>query len=731
MMKRVLGITTLLLLFVLGMITVLRIDWATWLSTDLRDALPEQIEDDPALSELLQQHRSQIERLAFWVLPEDVSSSRRIQLVTALQDLDAVAEAGDASHLVKSEEALSALLKHRFTLLFPTWLTSQRVTFAEVGATQPFPAWLAEQAVARLDQRLSEPDSLVAAELAPRDPLLLLDSLARDTPALPADDRLVWVVLHESPFEEGVAREVALVLTEVVAASFPDDAQEVATAGAVFAAKDSEEAIRAEVTRLNLLSLALVLPLVGLLARRWILLLHIALILLAAYLSGLLVLRMVFDEIQVFPLILGALLAGIAVDCGFHVLVRGRGEPPPMRALLLATGSSMVGFGAFVVSDLPAVQQAGVLLVGGLAGAWFFVTLYAPQVAPVEPRSRLLPSLPVPWSRRLGAIMTVAVLTLGVMALARLSWSDDIRHLQPRLPAIEQAQARLMSEGNFSAPRAWAVSREPSELFDFLHDHPEALPAAFQLALPALPDIREARAFLNTGEFQESLRASAGRAGYNVEAFAPFFSDATAFVDSSLEESLFQAWRDLTGALRGPVQGLAGVKDDILYGPTQSEASSDVALLPLDHMGSINASIATVRRHTVAAVLPVAAIVTFVVFFTHRKAGGVVVLAPLLAAVAGFSLASALGAEAQFFHVLGALLVFCIGIDYVIFAARHPKATIPPSIHLSAATTLASFGVLATSSIPALAALGATVAIGIAFAWLAAVVSFGSDACAT
>lgn len=65
------------------------------------------------------------------------------------------------------------------------------------------------------------------------------------------------------------------------------------------------------------------------------------------------------------------------------------------------------------------------------------------------------------------------------------------------------------------------------------------------------------------------------------------------------------------------------------------------------------------------------------------------------------------------FHLLGAFLAVCLTYDYAIFSVpKDARREAPPiSVRLAALTTAASFGVLATSAIPAVRALGLTVAL--------------------
>jgi predicted exporter len=110
------------------------------------------------------------------------------------------------------------------------------------------------------------------------------------------------------------------------------------------------------------------------------------------------------------------------------------------------------------------------------------------------------------------------------------------------------------------------------------------------------------------------------------------------------------------------------------------------------------------------------------------------VAAPLGAAV--LVTAGALAAAGQtlnLLHLVGFLLVVAVGSNYALFFERAggaPEPRVLASIALANATTVVGFGVLATSSVPVLRAIGATVALGalLAFAFAALLSGARGDA---
>jgi predicted exporter len=95
-----------------------------------------------------------------------------------------------------------------------------------------------------------------------------------------------------------------------------------------------------------------------------------------------------------------------------------------------------------------------------------------------------------------------------------------------------------------------------------------------------------------------------------------------------------------------------------------------------------------------------------------------VVLPIVLAVLLTISLQVLMGTALTLFHILSLLLVVGMGLDYSLFFNR-PLSDVQDlnmrthGVMMSAASTLAAFGVLAFAGIPVLAAMGQTVSIGV------------------
>jgi predicted exporter len=104
-----------------------------------------------------------------------------------------------------------------------------------------------------------------------------------------------------------------------------------------------------------------------------------------------------------------------------------------------------------------------------------------------------------------------------------------------------------------------------------------------------------------------------------------------------------------------------------------------------------------------------------------------VALRTALPAAAGLALTVAtlgwLGEPLNLLHVLSLLLVLGLGVDYAIILREGRNQQAVLAVFLSMTTTLISFGLLGFSSVPFVRSIGITVAFGVAFTFLIALVA--------
>lgn len=538
------------------------------------------------------------------------------------------------------------------------------------------------------------------------------------------------------------------------------------TGAGVFAV-ESRALIQREVARVAALGVLLVAALLALAYRSaTALALGLAPVLTGA-LVGVAAVAAGFGVVHGITLGFGATLIGEAVDYAIYLFVQA-GSAPGARSTWLAQFwptirlgviTSVVGFSALLLSGFPGLAQLGLYSVSGLAAAALFTRYVLPHLLPAGFRVRDLSALGARIARLLPAaaryrwvVATLCVAaTVVLLAKRDTLWTSDLSALstvsaeaqaydgrlradlgapdarylvvaegeseEEALLAAERAGAALaplVAQGaiaGFDSPARYLPSQATQEARAKALPEPRVLRARLQRALRGLP-LRAARL--------EGFVADVAqvRAGERLERAA--LEDSALGV--ALEALLLrrgERWHALL-PLRAPVAGPdaftidgARVREALLgSGATFLDLKAEADALYAGYLGEAIALSAI----GIAGVL----LALMVVLRSAARVGRVV--APLGAAVLVIAgLLAALGQPLTLLHLVGFLLVVAVGSNYALFFERAAPGAegaerVLASLALANATTVIGFGVLATSSVPVLHALGVSVACGTALA---------------
>ena len=139
----------------------------------------------------------------------------------------------------------------------------------------------------------------------------------------------------------------------------------------------------------------------------------------------------------------------------------------------------------------------------------------------------------------------------------------------------------------------------------------------------------------------------------------------------------------------------------------------------VDLRGEVGALLGAFRERALIAIGIGAAMIYAILAIGLRAPGRAArVIAPsILSALWTLAAIAATGHPLTIFHLIAALLVVGVGVNYMLFVfpARGESIsdTALASLAVVSATTLCAFGAMATSSIPVLDALGVTVSLGV------------------
>lgn len=734
-----------------------RLDLATKISTDVLDLIPVD-EREPELTVMRRLAREQHARIALFALdaasPEAASAFSR-----SLQNSPAFAEVVAMSDPTARDAFGRHVFDRRFELLLPAWLARHRRTYEATSPDTPWPQWLARQTTSELERFLTAPGALAFESLLPADPLLLVPRFAAQAGGLNTFDNtesgdgpaLFWTRTTSDPFSETgqVALFSAVDAARQAARTASPETELRWTATSRFAAA-SRAKIKSEVMVLNLASLIAVLGVAGLCLRRSHQLLHLVPVVGCALLGAWTATTMVFARVHILVLVVGALLAGIAIDYALHIALHAR--PPgesyaaQMRSLRkpLLTGAftTLVGFSFLFWSDLPFIRQLGVFVTAGLLGALGTALLWFAQLD--EPVIATRPLIRTGFDRlaalartatgrlrlsvRLGVVAGVLI-AIGGMALVR--WQDDIRELEPpqrELYANDREVRALFGE---TAGQHWYITRgeTPAEargaLEEFLHwaedRNPDATAAALGRALPTRNDYAAMPAQIATlREFAHALRTALESQGFDSAHFASFFLAWNEIINRRDWPDYEVLVPNFVDALRGPLGMMVDVSENeiwfvtVVQGTVNADPPASLATVDLSQVQTLNRLFERYRRSALrlsVGGLLLAGIAVLAVYGWRR--GGVIFGFTAGACLFAFGLLGLAGQALNLFHLFGAFLGVCLCLDYFVFAtASQDRGEKPPlSIRLSALTTAASFGVLSFSTIPVVAALGSVVTL--------------------
>jgi predicted exporter len=647
-----------------------------------------------------------------------------------------------------------------------------------------------QQAVADSIDGLASPAGLMLKQLLPRDPtgemLALLATL--EGSGGPARRDGAWV--------SGDGQR-ALLLLQTRAAGSDTDAQEAtlghirgefaAAAGAaglsghrlvmsgapVFAV-DARATIKAEVTRLSILS-ALAIVCLLLLVYRSVKALAAGLLpVLSGVLAGIAAVSLGFGSVHGITIGFGTTLIGEAVDYSIYYFVQARGGPDSQANWLrrfwptirLGVLTSICGFASLLFSGFPGLAQLGLYSIAGLLAAAAVTRHVLPHLTPAGFQVRCIGAIGL----RLGTLVDRLaagrwlVLPLALAAALVLAgqhrqlWNTGLSGLSP-VPAEAQALDQSL-RADLGAPdmRYLAVATAP--------DREAALAAAERIGvrLQALVDAGEIAGFESPARFLPSQATQAAR-----RAALPAPEDLRQRLTAALADLPLRPQR-----LQGFIDDVAAARQATLLTQRDLEGSSLAlavdslllerpggwtALLPLRAAPERNLEIspAPIRRALDEAGQPGAlfidllaesnrlyanyldealllslagflAIVLLLGASLRSVARLLRVLAPLVASVLVVVATLALAGERlTLLHLVGMLLLVAVGSNYALFFDRRMPdqaraGGLAPetlaSLFLANLTTVIGFGILAFSQVPVLRAIGITVGPGAVLALL-------------
>ncbi len=530
--------------------------------------------------------------------------------------------------------------------------------------------------------------------------------------------------------------------------------------------------IEHEVLRLSLLSMAAIVALL-LAVYRSVPALLLGLVPVASgALAGVAAVALGFGVVHGITLGFGITLIGEAVDYSIYLFVQARQS---WATIGLGVLTSICGFAVLLPSGFPGLAQLGLYSISGLAAAALVTRFVLPHWLPprfaISDVTPLGIAIAGALRRIRGApwvLCLLAVAAMGVVYAHRNSlWNRELSALSPVSQADQDLDARLRADigapdvrfivvisgaqseevleaaervgsgldrltmqggiGGFESPARYVPSLatqsariaaipDAAQLRARLQQATATLPLRAERLEPFLTDIEAART--RPALDRHDLEGTSLAAGYDSmmvrdgsgwTAILPLRA-ATSASGEYIDIDVSKVNAAVTGACSPPLAGA---------GPAHSCGKARVIVLDLKRAADELYSTYLAQIVKLSA-LGLAAIVVLLLIALRSPVRVLRVVAPLALAVlvvaAGLVLT---GHELTILHVIGMLLIVAVGSNYALFFDRRATDrqgdAVPltlASLVIANAATVVGFGILATSSVPILAALGSTVAPG-------------------
>ncbi len=550
----------------------------------------------------------------------------------------------------------------------------------------------------------------------------------------------------------------------------------------------SRETIKSEVTRLSIISIAIIVSLLLLVYRSLTALALGLLPVVSGALVGVVAVSLGFGVVHGITLGFGTTLIGEAVDYAIYLFVQTRQQAGSNEGetrdwltdfwptILLGVLTSIVGLSSLLLSSFPGLAQLGLYSIAGLVTAAAVTRYVLPHLLPENFHIRDVSAMGNRLSR-IARGMTILRLPLTLLTLAAVLvvvqnrsdlWNTQLSSLSPVSQADQATDARLRADLGAPDVRYMVVVSGPDRESVLQSAEKVALQlnplveqgvlAGFESPSHYLPSVatQKARQASLPSDLAQRLQEAVIGLPVQPQLFAPFIADAAA---AKTRAPLQRADLDQTS--------IALAVDSLLF----QRGDGWSALLPLTAPDSVaGIAVEPVRTALAAAAMPpqsnalfvdlkaesdqlysgylreatmlslggLAGIVVLLLASLRSPRRVVRVMLPLAAAVitvvAGLALC---GHRLTILHLIGLLLVVAVGSNYALFFNRkhgnsqegEQDAGITPqaltSLVFANLTTVAGFGVLGFSQVPVLQAIGTTVGPGAILALIFASVFAG------
>ncbi|MDR0386814.1 MAG: MMPL family transporter, partial [Treponema sp.] len=456
---------------------------------------------------------------------------------------------------------------------------------------------------------------------------------------------------------------------------------------------------------------------------------------------------LVFREIHVLTFVFGTTLIGMGVDYSIHYFMNWKGNPalsdgPAIRSrifrgIAMSFLSSEICFAALFFAPFIILKQFAVFLFTGLLSSWLTAMVIYPRFSlpPAEKRrypASLFPagkaavfSLPARriLKRAVLAAMVLVPLILIIVHRDTVRVENNIAGLYTMSPALRESEriaAQVLDHGStgwyfiVSGDSAGEVMEHEEALRVRLDEEagrgnlrsymaasmfvpsPAVQKRSYEAAKALLPLADSQFASLGfppeaARAFEEEFAALAGNFALPGEGLPP-----------NLRDILSNLWiGEVDGRWYSCVLPLHARNEEVFRSLAEESDSVYFVNKVKDIANELDALTRVILILSAAAYVVVGVIIN--IFYPRREALGICAV-PCVLILAALAVLSCAGIPLSFFPVVGLILIFGLGLDYIFYVSESRRIadsplnrTARPAIALSFATTALSFGALSLS----------------------------------
>ncbi len=473
-------------------------------------------------------------------------------------------------------------------------------------------------------------------------------------------------------------------------------------------------ASKTEIGILSAIALIMIIVLNYILFRKIRTIIPIGISLCVGYLTGIIALFLCFGTPHILVFVFGTTLVGLGIDYSLHTICAGPDNKTTNKNILHSLITTIICFAPLMFSSVELLRQISVFTIIGLIAIYLFIRLFVNTHAkcminfapkPVRKKFRT-PIIATIFVVIIAAIFTAktennmsaiyrpnAELAAAERVIGELNGTKDSGFLIVRgetLQEILETQEKLRDDGTdfFGISNVIPSLKRQNENQEYVQ----------KLYASQAKKIRTALALKNTPQFKACDALTLENAGAIGDVMKKFLIESNGFIYSV---------STITGA------------------PTINDTNARV-VQPAKTIEQ------TMTQYTMNAyrLLTICGVALMIALFAMYRRHALRYIGPaIMGAGAAVAIITILGMPLTFFHFLALFIVVGLGLDYAIFHINTNSANELRATFYSFLTSFIGFGLLAFTSFFVIAAMGITLAIGIAVAYLTSLYLFrgGTD----